>query len=363
MSVRAAAAGAFTIVIAAGLGACASGGGGGLDPAGGGERETVRVSRGLDASERSVSRSSIDGSGVGAGAVSAGGGGGTALTVGGRAIDWSAVRVRLVEASGADVLEELVLDAALEARAARAGVALDAGALDRERALLIQGYIDAGLARDRAEGERLIGEVRRTRGLGDQRFAALLERNALLRALVRDRVVIDESALERAYALRHGPRYRVRLLTTATMREASQAAARVRGGEAFSRVAAEVSTDPSGARGGVVEPISAEDISYPESLRRVLPGLGVGQVSPAIALDNGYAVVVVDAVVGPGGGDWSVEQARQPAPASVREELVAMERLRQERLLMDQLAREVLGEGANAVRFEDPDLARAWRAR
>lgn len=343
-----------------GVGGCAANRTSGRSTTAAGDAETIRVTRGLDQSERSVRRSPIAArepqSAAGATGIS-----GTAMTIGDTAIDWSTIKPRLVEAAGATVLEELVLDALLERRALAAGVNAIPAALENERTILVQSYIDSGVATDRTQAERLVAQIRTTRGLGPNRFDDMLRRNALLRGLVADRVLIDETALQRAYELRHGPRYRVRLITTSTASQAGRAADRVRAGEDFSRVAAETSTDPSAARGGVVEPISPADITYPETLRRVLPELHPGALSSPIALESGYAIVVVDSVDGPRGGLWSVEQSRQPPIDRVRPELIAMETRRQERLLMDQLVRELLI--APAVRFEDPGLARAWRMR
>lgn len=352
--------GVWLVVAVAGLVGCSQGAGSGRSAE---SSETIAVTRGLDASDRSLQRSPINArepsrAGVGSAGSSPNG---VAMTVGDTAIDWATLKPRLVEAAGATALEELVLDALLERRAAAAGVTASPQALEHERTILIASYIESGVASDRTQAERLVAQVRASRGLGQHRFDDMLRRNALLRSLIADQVRIDEAAIQRAYELRHGRRHRVRLITTNTVSQATRAGDRIKRGEDFSRVAAEVSTDPSAARGGVVEPISTADLTYPETLRQVLQDLPIGSVSSPIALENGYAIVIVDAIEGPRGGDWAITQQQQPSLDRVRSELIALETRRQERLLMDQLVRELLA--SPVVRFDDPDLARAWRTR
>ena len=93
-----------------------------------------------------------------------------------------------------------------------------------------------------------------------------------------------------------------------------------------------VSTDSSAARGGLLEPISRADLSYPEALRQALWSLESGEISSPVLLDRGYAVLVLVRELQGDGAD----------PAQVRPELERLARLHHERLLMDQLARQML---------------------
>jgi hypothetical protein len=236
------------------------------------------------------------------------------------------------------------------------GMTLTDAMLERERLLLRETLATDEAARSPDEAARLLNEVRRRRGLGPERYDALVRRSAMLRALVQERVVVDRASVERAYRIRHEPRHRVRIITADTVEAAERARMRVVSGDDFSRVAAEVSTDPSSVRGGVVEPISIADPSYPDALRSVLGRMTIGQVSEPIVLDiDGplqVAVVVLDEMVAP---------ERSVTFDEVRAELERLVRLREERLLMDALSRQLLG-GARVVPV-DGAANWSWRSR
>src|SRR5690606_4192657 len=142
---------------------------------------------------------------------------------------------------------------------------------------------------DEEQTGRLIAALRESRGLGDRRFAALLERNARLRRLAEERVRVSPEDVELAYRIRYGPRFRARVLLVRTERRAAEIRAELAAAEAglpgrFAEAAARWSVDPSGPRGGVVEPISPLDPAYPAAVRRLLPTMEVGQLSPVIAV-------------------------------------------------------------------------------
>lgn len=259
----------------------------------------------------------------------------------------------LLEASGGVVLEEAVLDRMLEREAATAGVRIDASQIDAERALLTDSFTRAGLASTPDDAERRLESIRRARGLGDERFRGLLRRNALLRALVAPSVVVSPEALKQAHAFRFGARYQARLIVAPTAPEAAALRTRVLNGEEFSALAAESSVDSSAARGGVLEPISPADPSYPASIRTALADLRPGEVSLPIAVEQGYALVRLDRVMEPSGTPPAVNDVRDALEREVRTE--------QERLLMNQLARRLLEEADLTIM--ERALDQSWRER
>jgi len=278
-------------------------------------------------------------------------------------VDFDDLRARLVEAAGADVLEQWVLERVLEERCRRASIAVDEALLKRERALLIEalrrGGIDADdgaqTRRSQAEAERVLAQLRARRDLGPTRFAGTLRRSAMLRALVQDDVAVTDEQVNLAHALRHGPRYRVRVITAETLAAVRAAVAEVEAGEAVDVVARRRSTDVSAARGGAIDPVSPADPLVPQALRRALRELaqteGVGALTAPVRLENGYAVAVLDAVE-PGDG----------VPlSSVRADLERIVRLRQERLLMDEMSRRILA--SVEVRPMEASWRWAWRTR
>lgn len=261
----------------------------------------------------------------------------------GRVVEWTELRPLLNEAAGAEILREVVLDRMLGPALHEAGIVITADDIDAERGLFY-----STLSGDPDVAVRLARELRARQGIGTNRFERLLRRNASLRALVRDEVEVTEEQTRQWYETLYGPKRRVRLLTTATLPEAQTAVRRVRTGEFFGDVAVEISTDSSAARGGLLEPFSQDDPSYPEALREAVWSMSVGEVSPPILIGGSFAVVMLV-------GEVEREEVEY---AEVRPQLEREVRLTQERLLMDQAARQLFSEATITI-FDDP-LKESW---
>jgi len=309
----------------------------------------VPVTRGLDQSDRYLSTSNAapaERQATNAGRPMA--------LLNGQDITLEAMRPAMVEAAGALALEEVVLERLLEQECARAGVRIGPEQVSAERRVFVEALVGVRGAVDANEAERLLAQVRRERGLGDYRFEALLRRNAMLRALVAPTVRVTPEALRVAYERRYGEQFRCRVITVNSLSDASSVRRRLDSGETFSTIAAFTSTDSSAERGGVIPPISPADPSWPEAVRRTARELSVGQVSAPIALDSGYAILILDEVIpAPAGSPSSVDAAVETLEVDVR--------LEQERQQMGQLARRMLTEAKVSV--IDRSLDRAWRER
>lgn len=266
--------------------------------------------------------------------------------INGRRVDWGEIKHALTEAAGGTVLREYALDKQLDQAIRDEGITIDADTIARERRLMLEMMSD-----DPNQAIRLLSELRSRQGLGSKRFAALLRRNAALRALVQDRVTITESQIAQMHDVMYGTRRQARLMTLPSLREAREAINRVEDGEFFGDVAVDVSTDASAARGGLLEPITLFDPSYPESLRRALWGLKPGEVSSPIMLEDQYAVIQFLAEFA--GEDVAMED--------VRDDLVRRVRLNHERALMDQLARHLLVN--SSFNILDEALKESWDMR
>src|SRR5437868_84273 len=101
--------------------------------------------------------------------------------MGDRIIGWNELAPMLAEAAGAQVLEEYALRTVLKDECGKRGITIGDSEVKAERALLGEMLARASHVPE-TEGEMLIRDVRRKRGLGDVRFKGLLERNAALRA-------------------------------------------------------------------------------------------------------------------------------------------------------------------------------------
>lgn len=325
-----------------GVASCSSGG------ARQGGEPAVPVTKGLDQSDRYLSSAPVRSERA------VPDGGRPLALLNGQDVTLDALRPAMVEAAGALALEEVALERLLEAECERAGVRVGAEEIAAERRLFVAALVGVRGAADANEAERLLAQVRRERGLGEQRFEALLRRNAMLRALVAPTVRVTPEALRAAYERRYGEQFRCRVITVNTLVDATSVRRRLDSGETFSSVAALVSTDSSAERGGIIPPISPADPSWPEAVRRTAGELAVGEVSAPVALDSGYAVLILDEVIPrPAGSPSSAEAAQETLERDVRLEL--------ERQQMGQLARSLLTDAKISV--IDRSLDRAWRER
>jgi len=271
-------------------------------------------------------------------------GGATAPTVGttvvatveGEPVSLRTLAPSLLEAAGGEVLQEHALDQALRAELARLGLRVGKEAVQRERALLLE-QLATALERPAdasSAAEEALAQLRQRRGLGPRRFAALLWRTAALRALTRqlDPVTLSPEAIEQAYDLAYGERRVARVITLPTLAQAQQVLEALAQGADFATLAATRSTDASAERGGLLEPIARQDPAYPPAIRQALFALAPGRWSSPIAVDQGFAVLLLE----------RIEPAKDAPLEEVREQLVRSLTLQQERLRMDDLAQQLL---------------------
>lgn len=318
------------------------------------------------------------------------------VLVEGERIEWSDLQPLMAEAVGGQIVEELALARLLKVEVERRGVRVGREEIEQERLLLGRTLAEAaGLPE--GEGPELIERVRRTRGLGDLRFAALLERNAMLRALVRagvgvpaeptaneddasrrvsGRITISDEDVQTAYTLKYGSRVRARLILLTSELEAREALHRLGRSddgqplvgplaETFGEVAAALSLDPSRERGGLLPTFSLADANYPVAVRTALQSMTIGEVSPPLAvswrgsggtggtpLQQGFAVVRLEERIAP--------PVDAPKLEDVREKLVAEIRMVRERSLMDKLGNTLLREAR--ITIFDRTLGKGWDA-
>ncbi|MCX5660157.1 MAG: peptidyl-prolyl cis-trans isomerase [Planctomycetota bacterium] len=261
----------------------------------------------------------------------------------GKSISFAELGQPLLEASGGEVLSELVLDSQIRLRLEQRAVALTPALIDAERKLMA-----LALDPDADAGQRLLKELRERRGLGERRFDMLLVRNAGMRLLVQGDVQVTDSALRQAFDYQYGPRYEARLITVANLQAAGEILDKLRGGALFADLAATSSTDSSRAQGGLLSPLSAADPTYPEAVRLSLAKLEVGQVSDPIVLEGGFAIVKLERKIA--GKEAKFDDVKGSLQDGVRRQV--------ERLQMERLARTILREADLVVL--DPGLQKSW---
>lgn len=276
-----------------------------------------------------------------------------ALVVNGQAVAWEDVWEPMAEFSGGVVVSEVVLDTVLAEEMARRGITIGQPEVERERSALTRTIIE-GVGVSDAAAQQLVRQVTLARGLGPHRMDTLLRRNAMLRVMARDSVVLTDDILRRAYDIEHGQRFTTRIITVADNREAAQIRSALEAGTAdslrarFSEAAVTHSTDSTGGGGGLLGALSPADTSLPAALRSSLESTPVGTMTPVLALDNSFGIAFIEAIVQPTGVPF--ESVRPALEVSVRERL--------ERLQMEVIARELL-DGARVSVF-DRSLDWGW---
>ncbi len=250
--------------------------------------------------------------------------------VDGSRLELGEIEAALLERAGAEIVRERTLDRAIAREATRRGLVLAPDAELRERDLLIE-----TLSSDPDRAERLLEELRTARGLGPTRFAALLRRNALLRALVAEDVELSDEVIEAAWDAAHGPTRISRIIAVLDLRDATQVRRRLVDGEDFATLAVERSLDASGPRGGRLGPVSRLDPAWPRAFREALFALEPGVLSEPVPVDGRVLLIEVLETRPASGVSFEADRERASRVA----------RLAAERLLMDRLARRLVPEG------------------
>lgn len=263
--------------------------------------------------------------------------------INGQAVTWAQLQTPLIEAGGGQVLHELMMDRAVEERLAQRGLRVSEDDIEAE-----QQFLRDTLHRDPDQAQRLLNELRGRRGLGEWRYARLLWRNAGMRKLVRDDVVVTDELLRQAYDERYGDRYEARLIVVGSTVDANNIVRQARDGADFADLALRHSTDSSRLNGGLIPPISPADTTYPQAVRDSVSGMSPGDVSDPILLDDQFAILKLERKI----------DAQQVRFDDVRPELERLARRGVEQVQMQRLVRDIVARGN--VTVLEPALAKSW---
>ncbi len=226
----------------------------------------------------------------------------------------------LIEIGGDEVIEDYVLQIAIEGELSKKSITISHKDIDTER-LLFQTKFDH-------LPESTINKLLLDKGYGPVRERQLLWRNAALRKLIASEVDVTSNAIRRMYEIIHGTSYPARIIVTTTQKEAGNIYTQLVEGKPFSNLAIQYSIDSSASRGGLVDPIPIADPIWPAPLRELLPEILVGEYSKPIFI----------------GDRWIIVQVTKPPINSgttfeeVESEMRQLALLTQERFLMEALA-------------------------
>lgn len=269
----------------------------------------------------------------------------------GQAITHAIIDQALYELAGREVLREYVLDRALEQRCKQSDIVITPAQIALERTLLAQTLVDG-----ESGDARVLDALRRSRGLGPDRFERFVVRNAMLRALTSPISEPEPNAIESAMSQAFGARSRVRLCVSADADALGRLAQRVNASPPsarsveFANACITLSTHPSADRGGLLPALSHSDPGYPQALLSAVQRTQVERCSPVVSTEAGYAVLLIE----------SREPAIEPTTAQ-REQVLQQLRLDTQRIAMQRLAQQLLAE--HEVIVLDRSLNWAWSNR
>lgn len=275
-----------------------------------------------------------------------------ALLIANTALSRDALWPVVAEIAGKEAIREIVLDQAVATELSRTNIVITQEDVERERARLRTRLAPSVGAE---EANEIMGMVLNRRGIGPARLGAMLKRNAGMRKLIANDAEPGAEMIELAHKVRYGRQLETRMIVVPTTAAAQRAISEIRTRSndvglklAFAEVAAEQSMDGSANLGGDLGPLSPDDPGLPVSVRSALADLEPMELSPIVALDNGFAILLVEREI----------PAQSTTLEEVYDEILLEVRDRQERLLMDRLAERLLTEYAPSVL--DPSLRWSW---
>lgn len=278
-----------------------------------------------------------------------------ALLLDSRAISRDALWPMLAEYGGTEIIREIVLDHAIAEEMRKSGQTITEEDIEAERVKLMTRLAPDADAEQSAEISRIVLE---SRGLGPQRLRGLLTRNAGLRKLILENAEPSPESIELAYRVRYGPKREARIISVDSATTAQNVLTDIRKRAqdvgllaAFSETATKRSIDNSASLGGLLGAMSTEDPGLPVALRQVLKNLEPMKLSSIVALDNGYAIALIERDI----------EAEPVALDDVYSKLEEDVRDRQQRLLMETRARQLLSEYRPSVL--DGSLRWSWERR
>ncbi len=262
----------------------------------------------------------------------------------------------LLRTRGLGLLQQMILCEAAVQETRRLNLDLTPADIDRE--------YDLTLRADRFNGkdpeklnptrrEQLIDEWTRSRGVTREELAIAMRRQAHLRRIAGERVVISEELLQREFGRVHGEKVEVRHIQLAAARFWPQVKDRLDRGERFEDLVASFSQNSlSREHGGLLPPFSAADDTVPPIFIEAAFRLEPGQITNLIEAEGSYHVLKLERRIPADNADF--DDVRPALERHCRARIVAQE--------MEALGEKILQRSTLAI--EDPTLREQYeRAR
>ena len=275
----------------------------------------------------------------------------------------------LVEAYGLQILLHLAQLEVCRQKAAGAGVTIAQKDVDDERQRTLE-----SLFRDAVNVETMKGTAQEKEAFRQREYQRLLEMfltnqrisrpefelanrtNAYLRKLAEQgvREQITEDHLREGFNVMYGEKVRVRHIQLNDMREAIKAKARLNEGEAFEKVAQEISRDERTKNlGGLVQrPFTRNDPMWPEAFKEATFALEPNEISDPVLSGDTVHLIKLEQQIPP-----STAVKYESHRDIVREELIKGLIL----VRMSQFREQVQNEARKTLEIHDPVLSRRYK--
>jgi parvulin-like peptidyl-prolyl isomerase len=264
----------------------------------------------------------------------------------------------LVDAYGADVLQQMILLELARGESARRGITVSPAEVQAEFIATRERIVsESGMTADEATEENKDAALQIV--LGQRRvslpeFMLGMERNVHLRKCVEsDLKDISEATLREEFARTYGERVRVRhiQIPVRDVDRVTRVQEMLKRGAAFGDVARELSVHPdTGPRGGEMPPFTFDDPEVDPLIREAAFSLNVGEISSAIKTDRFLHILKLEERLTPPNAKF--EDVRPQVEASLRERVIPQK--------MSDLAGELYRKAQ--IRVLDGDLKKSWEA-
>jgi parvulin-like peptidyl-prolyl isomerase len=275
-------------------------------------------------------------------------------------VEQSQLQEALMSAYGLEMTIKLMQLEIARAEARALGAGVGRAEIDAERRSMLEGMFPevdtADTTASAAEFEQLLEQLLQQQGGTPTEFDLIVQTNAHLRAIVLPalRKQITEQNVEEAFGLLHGEKVRVRHIALANLQEVAEAQRRLAAGEAFEKVAREMSRSPrSASLGGELAPFARSSAGISGAFSQVAFALEPGQVSDPVQYEGLFHLIKLEEKIEPKA--VKLEDVRDSVRQTLENSLAndAMRRLRNElnqRILRD-------------LQIDDPVLRKQFEAR
>lgn len=200
----------------------------------------------------------------------------------------------LIQTRGLDALLNLMQLELARALAAEEGITVTQEMIDAEaRRTLDRAFAEVTDVTEE-EYPELLEQLLAKQQLSRAEFDVVMETNAHLRAITAPRIAeqIDDDVLRQAFNLRFGEQVRVQHIAAGNLAEVAEARDRLEAGEDFSRVARDLSREPTtGEVGGELPPFSMQSQALPEVFKQTAFALEEGEISDPVETGGFYHLI------------------------------------------------------------------------